>query len=253
MNARAVQAARVRRVVAAHLLVVVERLSREVDVHRDVVRGGAGELHGAAVHGDRSHRRRAGKEHEKLPLRPHLAPHPAQPQHSAVERRAAGGAEEDRPAHGRRRLHPEHERGAAVHLHGEAVAAAPVARVGLRQQPPGVGLDLSDAVRSPAAEPDGGVERHLGRQAAAVRVEEEEIAAVADDRGGAVDLPDRRLAEDGAGVAQELAVRLRPLQPAAEPRRVLGGEGAELGGVARGDHVDHVVPAAPRRWRRARE
>ena len=55
---------------------------------------------------------------------------------------------------------------------------------------------------------------------AAIRVEEEDVAAVVDNRRGAIDLSDRGLSEDGASLLEVLFVGVGKVDPMEKPRAV---------------------------------
>jgi hypothetical protein len=74
--------------------------------------------------------------------------------------------------------------------------------------------------RAGALEADRRVQRELGVEPPAVGIEQEDVAPVPHDGGRAVDLSDRRLAEDGSRLAKELLVGRRPVDPSPEPHPV---------------------------------
>src|SRR5439155_1231228 len=90
------------------------------------------------------------------------------------------------------------------------------------------------------------VEREISSQAAAVWVEQEQVAAAAQDRRGAVDLADRGLAKNGPRVPEVLLVLPRPRDPVAEPLPIAVGKVTVLVEIACWDHVDDVVPTGNR-------
>src|SRR4029077_14709569 len=122
-----------------------------------------------------------------------------------------GGVEEYGVSRRRPRLNLEDNRRTAIDRDRHPVTSRPHADVRLPDQPPRQRKQLLQYERPAGAQANGVVERNFGRQAAPVRVEEEDEAAIREDRRRAVDVADGRRPKNGLSVPQVVLVLPRPI------------------------------------------
>ena len=84
----------------------------------------------------------------------------------------------------------------------------------------GARINLRKGELPSATKTDGLVKLESGGEFAAIRVEQEDITVVVQDRAGSIHLANRGLAENEARVLQVGSVLIRPLHPVAEKRNV---------------------------------